>query len=267
MAISVNRGSPVVSHSSQIRDQFSRQAEIFAGAPSLHNEAALSLLVDAAGPTPTDVTLDVACGPGSVVAAFATRVRHAAGVDATEAMLEQGRKLAEAKLLTNAQFHCGDVYALPFADRSFDVVSCRFAFHHFEEPPRAFAEMLRVCRHGGRIVLCDALASDDPAKTANLNRMERHRDPSTVEFRTLGYFLNLFTEAGLPPPAQTFYRVPVEREGLIAASFPANDDRALLRRMIDDSTGGGDLGMQSRRKGDTVVLSYPSVILSTPAAH
>ena len=145
MTISVNRDSPVVSHSSQIRDQFSRQAEIFAAAPSLHNEAALSLLVDAAGPTPTDVTLDVACGPGSVVAAFATRVRQAAGIDATEAMLEQGRKLAAARSLTNAQFHCGDAYALPFADRSFDVVSCRFAFHHFEEPPA------RICRDVARL--------------------------------------------------------------------------------------------------------------------
>jgi ubiquinone/menaquinone biosynthesis C-methylase UbiE len=264
MTAPVNAGSPATSHSAQILDQFSRQAESFAAAPSLHNDAALSLLVDAAAPSSSDRTLDVACGPGSVVAAFAARVRRAVGVDATGAMLDQGRKLVAAKSLQNVEFHSADVYKLPFADQSFDIVSCRFAFHHFEEPSRAFAEMVRVCRIGGRIVLCDGLASDDPAKATALNRMERHRDPSTVEFRTLGYLVELFAGAGLPPPTQTFYRVPTEREGLIAGSFPANDDRDLLRRMIDESVDDDLFGMQSHRKADTVLLSYPSVILTSP---
>lgn len=250
-------------HSSKINDQFSRQAELFAAAPSLHNDDALSLFVEAAEPNAADITLDVACGPGSIVAAFAPRVRRAVGVDATAAMLDQAAKLVAAKALGNVEFHRGDVYALPFADRSFDIVSCRFAFHHFEEPPRALAEMLRVCRAGGRIVLCDALASDDPVKAAGLNRMERHRDPSTVEFRKLGYFVALFASAGLPPPKQAFYRVPVERDALIAGSFPARGDRDLLRQMIDESVVGDLFGMQSRREAETVFLSYPTVILST----
>lgn len=264
MTSPVDAGSPASSHSSQILDQFSRQAESFAAAPSLHNDAALSLLVNAAAPLASDNALDVACGPGSVVAAFAARVRHAVGVDATSAMLDQGRKLVAAKSLQNVDFYCADVYALPFADRSFDIVSCRFAFHHFEEPSRAFAEMVRVCRIKGRIVLCDAVASDDPARAAALNRMERHRDPSTVEFRTPGYLIGLFASAGLPPPTQTFYHVPAERDALIAGSFPANDDRDLLRRMIDESADDDRLGMQSKRAGDTVLLSYPSVILASP---
>ena len=221
-------GQPDDSHASKIHDQFSRLPKGFAASPSLHNEDALKLLVDAAMPAPDDTSLDVACGPGSVVAAFATRVRRAAGLDATDAMLAQARKLAAGKGLKNVEFHRGDVYALPFAPASFDIVSCRFAFHHFEEPERAFAEMLRVCRRGGRIVLCDGLASDDPAKAAAFNRMELHRDPSTVEFRTLGYLIDLFAAAGLPPPSKAFYRVPAERERLIGGSFPAGDDRALL---------------------------------------
>jgi ubiquinone/menaquinone biosynthesis C-methylase UbiE len=262
MTSAADAGSPATSHASKIEDQFSRQAETFAAAPSLHNDEALALLVDAAEPSVDAATLDIACGPGSVVAAFAARVRRAVGLDATEAMLEQARKLTVAKSLLNVEFHRGDVYALPFASQSFDVVSCRFAFHHFEAPRSAFAEMVRVCRRGGRIVLCDGTASDDPAKAAAFNRMELHRDPSTVEFRTLGYLVDLFTTAGLPPPSRRYYRVPAERERLIAGSFPANDDRDLLRRMIDESVDGDLFGMASRRDGDTVLLSYPSVILS-----
>ena len=231
------------------------------GLPALHNQAALDLLVDAASPRADDVSLDVACGPGSVVCAFARRVRRAVGLDATEAMLAQARQLALASGVDNVAWHRGDVYALPFADGVFDVVSCRFALHHLQAPARAFAEMLRVSRPGGRVVLRDAVASDDPAKAAAFNAMERHRDPSTVEFRPLGFLLDLFRDAGLPEPTARFYQVPVERDRLLAASFPANDDRALLRAMIDSSVDGDTMGVNARRDGATVRFDYPAVVL------
>ncbi len=248
-------------HQASVIDQFSRQAELFATAPALHDKGALDLLVDAAGPGAGDSSLDVACGPGTVVAAFARRVRRAVGLDATAAMLDEARTLAVRQGLANVEWHQGDVYALPFADGAFDIVSCRFAFHHLLEPARAFAEMLRACRPGGRIVLCDAVASDDPAKAEAFNRMERHRDPSTVEFRPLAFLHALFADAGLPAPRQRFYQVPVEREAVIARSFPAGDDRALLRAMIDQSVEGDIMGVGARRNGDTVRFAYPAVIL------
>src|SRR5262245_10586130 len=158
-------------HAATVVDQFTRQAEQFAASPVHHNQAALDLLVEAASPHPSDVSLDVACGPGSVVVTFAARVRQAVGLDATEAMLDEARKLAAAKGLSNVEWHQGDAYALPFADASFDIVSCRYAFHHMQEPARTLAEMIRVCRPDGCIVVCDALASDDPAKAAALNAM------------------------------------------------------------------------------------------------
>ncbi len=248
-------------HQAAIADQFTRQAPQFAASPSLHNQAALDLLVDAARPRADDVSLDVACGPGSVVCAFARRVRRAVGLDATEAMLAQARRLAVASGLDNVAWHRGDMYALPFADGVFDVVSCRFAMHHLQHPANALAEMVRVCRCSGRIVVCDAVASDDASKAAAFNAMERHRDPSTVEFRPLGFLMHLFRAAGLPEPTARFYQVPVERDRLVAASFPANDDRALLRTMIDASVDGDTMGVNARRDGETVRFDYPAVVL------
>ncbi len=130
-----------------------------------------------------------------------------------------------------------------------------------QEPARALAQMIRVCRPGGRIVVCDAVASDDPAKAAALNAMERHRDPSTVEFRPLGFYLGLFREAGLGEPAMRFYGVPAERERLIAMAYPAGDDRAGLRAMIDSAVEGDRMGVNARRDGDTVRFEYPAVVL------
>jgi SAM-dependent methyltransferase len=248
-------------HAASIADQFTRQAADFAAAPALHNQAALDLLVEAARPLATDVSVDVACGPGSVVVAFARHVRQAAGLDATEAMLEEARKLADRESVGNVAWHHGDVYALPFADDAFDIVTSRFAFHHLQEPARAFAEMVRVARPGGRVVLCDAVASDDPAKAAAFNAMERHRDPSTVEFRPLAFLRGLYAIAGLPEPEVRFYQVPAERDRLIAMSFPEGGDRDGLRAMLDAAVEGDAMGLGARRDGATMRFAYPAAVL------
>ena len=249
-------------HDAAITDQFTRQAVQFAASAIHHDQAALDLLVGSARPRPEDISLDVACGPGSVVAAFALRVRHAEGLDATEAMLEEARKLAARGGLHNVTWQRGSVYALPFADGAFDIVSCRYAFHHLLEPVRALAEMVRVCRDGGRVVLCDAFASDDPGKAAAFNGMERYRDPSTVEFRTLGFLRGLFAETGLPQPAEHFYAVPAELERLLAMAYPVNNDRAGLRAMIEAAVEGDTMGVGARREGCTVRFDYPAVVLA-----
>lgn len=253
-------GNPV-SHRDQIHDQFSRQAELFAKkSPELHNEAQIALLVDAAEPKPSDVTLDIACGPGTVAVAFARRVKHVTGLDTTAAMLDQARALAATEKLSNLDWREGDVYALPFADAAFDIVSCRYAFHHFERPADAFAEMIRVCRPGGRIIVCDGTASADPAKAAAFNAMERHRDPSTTEFKTLAYLCGLFADRGLPAPAIKPFHVVYERDQMVAKSFPANDDRALLVKMIDDLIAGDAMGVGSKPGG--TAFTYPAVVLT-----
>jgi ubiquinone/menaquinone biosynthesis C-methylase UbiE len=253
--------SATAAHDAAIADQFTRQATEFAASSVLHNRTALDLLVEAATPQAGDVSLDVACGPGSVVGAFAQRVRRAEGLDATEAMLEEARELAAREGLRNVAWHRGDVYALPFADGAFDIVSCRYAFHHLLEPARALAAMVRVCRYGGRIVLCDAFASDDPVKAAAFNAMERHRDPSTVEFRTLGFLRGLFAEVGLPQPTERFYGLPAELERLLAMAHPAGDDRAGLRAMIEAAVDGDMMGVGARRVGGTIRFEYPAVVL------
>lgn len=258
-------GSPIAdpssfSHDALIRDQFSRQAELFAKSPELHADAQLQRLVDAARPKPGDEMLDLACGPGTVVAAFAPHVRRAVGLDATEAMLDQARALAAERGLGNVDWRLGDVYSVPFADGVFDIVCCRFAFHHFEEPAKAFAEMVRVCAPGGRIVLCDGIASSDPAKAAAFNAMERHRDPSTAAFRPLSALAALFAAAGFPPPAVIPFQVIYEIDQLVEKSFPASADRALLRQMIDNLVARDAMDVGARL-GDTRFI-YPAVLLT-----
>ena len=136
------------SHRDLILDQFTRQAVPFSTSPGIKDEQALRLIVEFTGTGPEDTVLDVACGGGIVVCAFARAVRHATGIDLTPAMIERARALAAEQGLTNVSWKQGDVLPLPYADGSFSLVMSRFAFHHFLDPKAVLAEMKRVCAPG-----------------------------------------------------------------------------------------------------------------------
>ena len=94
-------------HQDLILDQFTRQATVFSTAPAITDEEALRMVVEAARPAPDDRLLDVACGPGLLVCAFAPYVREATGIDVTPAMLDRARQLAADKGLANVAWrHC-----------------------------------------------------------------------------------------------------------------------------------------------------------------
>ena len=227
----------------------------------MRDEQALGLLAGAAQLRPDDVTLDVACGPGLLVRHFAQHVREAVGVDVTPAMLARARELCAEAGRANTRFEPGDATALPFADASFDVVTSRFAFHHFESPRQVFSELVRVCRPGGRIVVCDAVCPPEPGGAELFNRMERLRDPSTTRFLPESELIGLFVDSGLAlQPIR--YRVALELEAQMRASFPREGDeatvRALLRAQLEDDV----MRIRPRVHEGRLLFSYPAVMLA-----
>ena len=253
-------------HRDLIIEQFTRQAVPFASAPGIRDEEALRLLVEQSGAGSEDGVLDVACGPGLVVCAFAPHVRHATGIDVTPAMLERARALQDEKGLANVTWRLGDVVPLPFPDASFSIVVSRFAFHHFLDPAAVLGEMKRVCTPGGRVVVSDVVVSTDPAKAAAFNSMEKLRDPSHVRALPLAELTALFGDVGLPTPRAAFYELRAELEGLLERSFPEPVDAERVRRMFVDSLADDGLGMGTRRVGDRILVAYPVAILTASAA-
>jgi len=252
----------MTSNADIVVDQFTLQAAPFANSAAMRDGDALRLLVEFSGAGAADTVLDVACGPGLVVAAFARACRHATGIDLTPAMIEKSREHAAALQLTNVDWHIGNVLPLPFADRSFSVVVSRFAFHHIPDPGAVLREMARVCMRPGRIIVADIAASDDPARADALNRMERLRDPSHTRALPRLELRGLFTRAGLSAPRETSYEVRADLDRLLATSFPAPGDIPVIRQMFEDSLADDRLGMKTRRKGDKFLLSYPIAILA-----
>ena len=101
--------------------------------------------------------LDVGCGPGSITRGLAERVApgEVIGLDLSKDTLEEARRDAIARRLTNLTFQEGSVYALPFGDGTFDVVYAHQVFQHLRERDAALAEVLRVLRRDGLAAIRD----------------------------------------------------------------------------------------------------------------
>ena len=249
-------------HEALIVDQFSKQAIPFSTAKTIADGKALQLLIDAVGAGPDDTVLDVACGGGNVVCAFAQTVQHAAGIDMTPAMLERARAMAREKALTNVSWDQGQATSLPYADGTFTIVVTRFSFHHFIEPLAVLKEMIRVCAPGGRVLVADMHTSTDPAKGAEFNRMELLRDPSHVRALPVAELKALFPAAGLPEAKITFYELRDELENLLARSFPNPGDGDKIREIFRTSARDDRLGIPIRIDEAHVHYAYPVAVLA-----
>ena len=248
-------------HNHTIVDQFTRQAIPFATAPAIRNAEALNRIVQAAAAGPDDTVLDVACGPGLLVCAFAKVVRHATGIDLTPAMLEQAGKLQAELALRNVVWRLGDVESLPFSDGHFSIVASRFALHHLQDPLKVLKEMRRVCAAGGRVVVADSAPA--PAQAEAFNEMERLRDPSHVRALAVEELRQLFADAGLGEPAVEFYRLQGELEDLLRRSFPNAGDADRIREIFERSMVTDSLDMAVERRDGKIYYGFPVAILAT----
>ena len=184
-------------HKAVVQESFTRQADVYAVTPTVANPVRIERLVEAVNPAPESRVLEVACGPGFLALAFAARCRDAVGLDLTDAPLAIAEKNRCERGLANVRFQRGDADHLPFADGEFDVLVCRFAFHHFEEPGRVLRQMARVCRPQGKVAVEDLVSSEHRARGNYQNRFERLRDPSHTRALAPSELLGLFTASGL----------------------------------------------------------------------
>jgi len=249
-------------HQTLIVDQFSKQAIAFSTAKTIADEKALQLLIDFVDAGPDDTVLDVACGGGNVVCAFARVVRHATGIDVTPAMLDRARSVAREESLSNVSWDPGQATSLPYADGTFTIVVTRFSFHHFIELLAVLNEMVRVCAPGGRVLVADMHTSTDSAKGARFNRMELLRDPSHVRALPVAELKALFSAAGLPGARIAFYELRDELENLLGRSFPNPGDDEKIREIFRASARDDRLGIPIRIDGTQVHYAYPVAVLA-----
>ena len=113
--------------------------------------------VDLAAVGPGSRALDVATGTGDLAIALRGRGADVVGLDFSEGMLELARVKAP-----DIRFEQGNALELPYADGEFDAVTVGFGARNFSDLGRGLAEMARVTRPGGRVVVLEITAPQKP---------------------------------------------------------------------------------------------------------
>ena len=173
----LNGGPALTEHDETVRARFAENADRVAEA-SLRRLPGLSArIAEFVEPNGDERALDVGTGTGPLAFALAEHVREVVGIDLVPELLERGRAYA-ADRFPNVELVEGDVTKLPFDRGEFDLVCERAVLHHVPRPELVVAEMTRVMRPGGRMLVIDQLAPIDPLVAIELDRFERARDPS-----------------------------------------------------------------------------------------
>ena len=114
---------------------------------------ATEAILEAAHLRPGMRVLDLACGVGDPALSIAAEVAPSGSVTATDfgpGMMSLAEELARKKGLTNIEFREANAESLPFADESYDVLTCRFGIMFFPDLTKALRQCFRVLKPGGR---------------------------------------------------------------------------------------------------------------------
>src|SRR5207247_1349725 len=177
-----------------VRDSFSKVAANYSKSTFHASSVRLQEVVDLVRPKRGDLALDVATGTGNTAFALAPRIRRVVGLDLTREMLDEARRVAAERTITNLDWVIGDASHLPFQDDTFDIYVVRAAPHHFTDVEAFLAEAFRVLKpdRDGAFVDC---APPMPARDV-LHEVELRRDPSHIRSLTVEEWVEKLEQAG-----------------------------------------------------------------------
>ncbi|SDM16959.1 Methyltransferase domain-containing protein [Halogranum gelatinilyticum] len=152
-------------------------------------KACVSLVVEHADPDPDDVVLDLGTGTGAIALALAAKAKRVVGRDISDGMMEQARKKAAERGLTNVEFGEGR-FREPNYDGEVDIVVSNFAMHHLSDAEKREAIQVIADLGPRRFVLGDVMFFGEP------NPEDPFYSPEVDDPATVGTLADAFTDAG-----------------------------------------------------------------------
>ena len=180
----------------KVEEVFGKNADKYVTSNSHAKGDDLLLLVDWLQPERTWKVLDIATGGGHVTKTLAPHVATVFSTDLTRAMLENTAEHLWNNF-DNIEYVVADAEALPFLAETFDAAVCRIAPHHFPHPERFIEEVSKVLKTGGKFILIDNVAPDDPELAEFMNTTESLRDRSHFRCLPKEEWANLLKDNGM----------------------------------------------------------------------
>lgn len=171
--------------------------------------------------------LDVGAGAGAFAFAIAARVREVVAVEIDEELAARAREDAPA----NVEVVVGDGEHLPFDSFTFDLSATLRTLHHTRRPHLLVAELARVTRPGGTILVVDQLAPADPLAGIELTRFEHARDPSTTRLLSDADLRGLFDSNSLVLQREEVTREARDLDAYLDLAGCEGDERERARTL------------------------------------
>jgi ubiquinone/menaquinone biosynthesis C-methylase UbiE len=241
------------------RLQFRRRPAAYAMPTNPSDQKFIAFMISVSGVGKTDHVVEIACGSGSTILAFAERCERAIGVDVAEEPLQLARTAAVARNVSNVDFILSEVERLSFDDHTFSGALCRFSFHHFVKPERVFAELARVVAPDGWMVIADMVASEDPVKAELHNQMERLCDPTHSRTLPISEFERMFAENGFRTALKVERDARLTLADWIRFGGASPENAVKLRDLAEAAVDQDRAGLKFTRDGDQIRLVHNSV--------
>jgi ubiquinone/menaquinone biosynthesis C-methylase UbiE len=187
----------------RVRTQYNGLAERYEERWSRYVQASSTATLERIQLAAGERLLDVGCGTGLLLAHLIELdpAADVAGVDLSSAMLVEARR----RLPSRVPLLAGDAELLPFASRAFDVIVSSSSFHYWPDPALGLAELRRVLRPGGRLVITDWC--DDYFACRLCDRVLQWLDPAHQRIVGSSECASLLADAGFTAMMIDTYRI------------------------------------------------------------
>jgi ubiquinone/menaquinone biosynthesis C-methylase UbiE len=245
----------------QVQDYFARTAESYVSSFEHRTGDDLQRLIEIGEWEPQQAALDIATGGGHTALAIAPHVGRITVSDLTPRMLEKAREFLQAQGVTNDEYVVADAEQLPFANATFDRVTCRLAAHHYLDIQQATREVARVLKREGLYLLSDLMAPSDTELDDFINRIEKWRDPSHGRSHRPEELREYFTQAGLLVEQVDFFRSVHNYEAWTERARLPVPERAALEQFFLESDETIQNYFEITRRSDGHLESYTNDLI------
>lgn len=245
-----------------IQCEFTKQAPLFNAYQETDAKQAFNAMaIEQMRLDGSEQVLEIAAGTCAFGRMIAPHVQKITELDATDAMLAEGRKENEKAHIHNAAYVIGTAENLPFENGTFDIVVSRLAFHHFVNADIVFKEMRRVLKSGGKIVIADMIARQEPYRNT-ADEYERLRDPSHVRCLTESEFILLAEKHALTVLHNSVTDIPMNlNTWLNLTGTPQSAKDKITADMLADIQGKSKTGFAPYLKDEQIMFNHKWEVL------